>query len=75
MLPGQVSSNPNASLAGAAGTLSTALIWALTSFTSASLTAEEGSLITVGIISGVLLLGRKGLRGCIAWVWRGEQET
>ncbi len=72
MLPGQVTRNPNASLAGAAGTLSTGIIWTLSTFTHASLTAEEGSLITVGVISGVLLLGSKGLKGCCAWIWRGD---
>jgi len=59
-------------LAAAAGSVSTGIIWAIGSFTHAALTAEEGSLITVGVISGFLLLGSKGLRGCIAWVWRGD---
>ncbi len=74
MLPGQVTRNPNASLAGAAGTLSTGIIWALSTFTHAALTAEEGSLITVGVISGALLLGRGGIKGVCGWLWRGGSE-
>ncbi len=74
VLPDPVTRNPNASLSGAAGTVSTGIIWAISTFSHAALTAEEGSLITVGVISGALLLGRGGIKGVCGWLWRGAGE-
>jgi hypothetical protein len=64
--------HPNATVSTVAGLIATLAIWALGIWTAARLTAEDGSLITVTIISLSLLIGRHVLKGLCSILWKGD---
>lgn len=67
-----VRNHPNASLAATASAIAVAIITLVTETHLVSLTAPEGAVITGGFVSGMLVLGSRGLRGICMWVWRGD---
>jgi len=69
-----VRNNPNASLSTAVASLVTGVLEGLATTGVVSQQVVFGSVITGGVVSVSLLIGRRGVRGLCMWVWRGETE-
>lgn len=64
--------HPNASLAAASGSLSGAIVWAL-SLWGVTLTAYDGIYVATAVITATLAIGRRGIRGLARTLWRGTE--
>lgn len=65
-------SHPNAVTAGAAGAgPGLAVVWALGYF-GIDIGAEAGAVIATAAATAAVFIGRRGLRGLLALIWRGE---
>lgn len=69
-----MSSNPNATTAGAVGVITTAVLW-LSGKEHWSLPQWAAGAIATGAISAVLLVGRDGISGLWKLVMHGKQAT
>jgi hypothetical protein len=68
-----VSSHPNASVAlGSGSGLGSLVIW-MVGLTGAAVPPEVGAAIGGLIAAGFLLVGRRGIKGTIVGIWRGEE--
>jgi hypothetical protein len=68
-----VSSHPNASVAlGSGSGLGSLVIW-MVGLTGAAVPPEVGAAIGGLIAAGFLLVGRRGIKGAIVGIWRGEE--
>jgi len=67
-----VSRNPNASVAlGSGAGLGPLIVW-LVGFTGAPMRPEVGAALGGVVAALFLLIGRRGIRGLLISVWRGE---
>jgi hypothetical protein len=68
-----VSRHPNASVAlGSGSGLGSLVIW-MVGLTGASVPPEVGAAIGGLMAAGFLLIGKRGIRGTIVGIWRGEE--
>jgi hypothetical protein len=63
--------HPNATAAGATTAPALLVIWLLGHF-GVSISAEEGAFLVGAAISLNLLVGKRGIKGLIAMIWRGQ---
>ena len=69
-IPAPVAAHPNASTATGLGGLGLIAVWLLGRF-GVKLGAEEATLISAGVTSLGLLVGKNGVAGLFRLVWRG----
>lgn len=67
--------HPNATVGAASGSgLGTLLVWLLSSVAGLDLAPEVGAAIAGAVAAAVLFIGRRGIRGALHVVWRGETK-
>ena len=69
--PQVVKNNPNASLAGGLTFVGVGVAW-LTGHFGWGLTGEEQVVLSGGITTGGLWIGRNGIRGIAKRIWKGN---
>lgn len=68
-----VRNNPNAAVAVGTGTIATLLVGGL-SLAGFEIDAALATAVATVLTAAVLLVGRKGIRGIFAQLWRGEDD-
>jgi hypothetical protein len=68
-----VKEHPNAALGGGSAFGGGLLVVAVVGWLGFSLSAADGVLIAGALTTGALLVGRKGIRGIVRMVWRGNE--
>jgi hypothetical protein len=69
-----VSRNPNASVAlGSGSGLGALVIW-LIGLSGTQVPPEIGAAIGGAVAAAFLFIGRRGIRGAVIGIWRGEQQ-
>ena len=72
---GLIAGNPNASVALGSGSGIGALVVWIVSLSGTAMPPEIGAAIG-GVVAGVaLFIGRRGIRGALATIWRGEARA
>lgn len=66
--------HPNASLAAGSSSIAVVIVW-LSGHFGLDMTAEVAASVTGLIASGMLVLGRNGLRGLMRILWHGNKTT
>lgn len=70
-VPAPLAAHPNASLATGLGGAGVLAVW-LAGHLGASLTGEESAALSGAVTSLGLLIGRRGVRGLLHFLWRGS---
>lgn len=67
-------SHPNAIAAGSTGAGAVLLIWLAQQLGVPGVTPEIGAAAAATLSAAVLLIGKRGMRGLIRWLWRGDES-
>ncbi len=65
---------PNGTLATGAGALGTAVVWISTNIGHLPMDASAGAAFATLFAGVASFVGRKGLKGCLHVIWRGDDE-
>lgn len=63
---------PNATLAGGAGAFGTCVVWTSTNVARLPMDAAVGAAFATVFSSAALVIGRRGLKGVLRAMWRGN---
>jgi hypothetical protein len=69
---GVIARNPNASVALGSGSGVGALVVWIVSLSGTTMPPEVGAAIGGVVAAAALFIGRRGIRGALATIWRGE---
>jgi hypothetical protein len=67
--------HPSATLGGSGGSIAVAIVWLVTAYAHVPLTAIQGAALATAASTGLLVIGRKGLKGCWHAILNGIENS